>query len=138
MENPEKRFRLRLGNQVVGYMRKVSDLMVMYSADSFWWTGRKIAYDELDEYVGVRDKNNRHIYEWDLVHFKLDPDEDYRLGAVLWEVHSETFGIKAVEEGMFIPLSVNGVQMFNSRQLEVYSYLFINRELLSKLGVRED
>ena len=138
MENPEKRYRLRQGKKIVGYLRKVSDLMVMYSADCFWWTGRPIAYKELDEWIGLRDKNNRYIYEWDLVHFKLDPDGAYRLGAVLWEVNSEQFGIKGIEDEVFIPLEVKGVQMFNPRQLEVYSYLFINPHLKEKLGVQEE
>lgn len=137
MENPEKRFRLRVGDKIAGYMRKVSDIMVMYSRDSFWWTGKKIQYDELDEWTGVKDKNNRHIYEWDLVYFKMDPDAEYTIGAVLWEVNSETFGIKAVQEGGFIPLFVDGVQMFNPGQLEVFSFLFINPDLKEKLGVRD-
>lgn len=118
-------------------MRKVSDIMVMYSPDSLWWTGKKIQYDELDEWTGLKDKNNRHIYEWDLVYFKIDPDAEYTIGAVLWEVNSETFGIKAVEEGGFIPMFVDGVQMFNPRQLEVFSFLFINPDLKEKLGVRD-
>lgn len=137
MKNPEKRFRLRQGEKITGYMRKVSDVMVMYSADGFWWTGRPIAYDELDEWVGLRDKNNRHIYEWDLLHFKLDPDDAYSLGALLWEANSQQFGIKGIKEEVFVPLEVNGVPMFNPRQLEVYSYLFINPQLKEKLGVQE-
>jgi hypothetical protein len=49
MSNPEKRFRLRKGEQIVGYMRKVSPTMILYSRDGFWWRGFAIEYDELDE-----------------------------------------------------------------------------------------
>jgi hypothetical protein len=133
----EKRFRLRIGNTVVGYMRKISGTSVFYSPDAFWWSGRKIDYNEVDEWTGLKDKNNRYIYEWDILYFKLDPYKDYTRGVVLWENKSETFGIRALDEEVFIPLKVNGVNMFNSRETQVFSYLFLNKELQNQLGVKE-
>lgn len=137
MEFSEPRFRLRTGEKVVGYMRKVADSMVMYSTDSFWWTGSKLLYDEVDEWTGLKDMNGRHIYEWDILYYKLDPDGEYLEGVVLWEVNDEDFGIRNIHDGSFIPLYVNGVEMFNQRQLRVFSYLFINPELKERLGVKE-
>lgn len=135
--NRERRFRIRRDEEVVGFMRKVSDLMVLYSSDGFWWRGHKIPYNEVDEFTGLRDKNNRHIYEWDILYFKLDPDGDYRRGVILWEGRQQHFGIRDLEADNFIPLFVEAVAMFNPRQMEVYSYLFINPELKKELGVRE-
>lgn len=137
MENPERRFRLRNDEEIVGYMRKVSDTMVLYSRDNFWWRGVKIDYNALDEYTGLQDKNNRHIFEWDILYFKMDPDGAYREGVILWEVKQKIFGIKDLKGGSFIPLFMSGVPMFNQRELEVYSYLFLNPDLKERLGVRD-
>jgi len=121
----------------VGYLRKISDTMILYSRDSYWWTGRKINYDEIDEWVGYKDKNGRHIYEWDILYYKIDPDGNYRKGAILWEARREVFGIRDLEQETFIPLVVDGIKMFNERQLQVFSHLFINPELMKKLKVKE-
>ena len=111
--------------------------MVLYSKDSFWWTGNKIEYEEIDEWTGLRDMNGRLIYEWDILYYKLDPDAEYLRGVILWEGNNEEFGIRNVMDGSFIPLFVDGVKMFNERQLKVFSYLFLNPELQKKLGVGE-
>lgn len=137
VENIERRFRLRNGEKIVGFMRKVTSSMVLYSTDGFWWRGHKIEYSDLDEFTGLRDKNDKHLYEWDLVNYKIDPDGAYHKGAILWENRQKIFGIKDLAMNSFIPLSVDGVLMFNQRQLEVFSYLFINPSLKKKLGVRD-
>lgn len=135
-ENP--RYRLRNGKSIAGYMRKISDRMTLYSRDAYWWTGHEIYYQDIDEWVGLKDKNNSFIYEWDIVNFKIDPTEDtVSKGVVLWEANSESFGIKAIEEGHFFPLDVNGVKMFNGRDLKVYSHLFLNPDLQDFLGVKD-
>ena len=137
MENPEKRFRLRQKERIVGYMRKVTKTMVLYSSDGFWWKGHPIEYSELDEFTGLRDQNNTYVYEWDILNYKLDPDGEYRKGVVLWEGREKVFGIKDIEEGHFIPLFMADIALFNPRQLKVFSYLFLNPDLRESLGVKE-
>ncbi len=137
MENPERRFRLRQDDKIVGYMRKLSQSMVLYSSDGFWWRGHKPSYNLVDEYTGLRDRNNRYIYEWDILYFKIDPDGEYSKGVILWEGRQEIFGIKAIDEGSFIPLFVEGIAMFNSYQLEVFSHLWLNPKLKEYLGVKD-
>lgn len=136
MKDREIRYRLRLGRKIMGHMRKMGNSMLLYSRDSFWWTGREIDYDEIDEWTGLKDKNGRFIYEWDILYFKLDPDAAYHKGVILWEGNSGEFGIRDLEEGAFIPLFIDGIKMFNERQLQVFSYLFLNPELQRKLGVQ--
>jgi len=137
MENPERRFRLRIDAEIVGYMRRLSKRMVLYSSDGLWWRGQKLDYNTVDEYTGIRDRNNQFIYEWDILEFKIDPDGDYEKGVILWEGGEKVFGIKSIEHGSFIPLFVNGIAMFNPRELKVFSHLFLNPELKEQLGVRD-
>ncbi len=118
-------------------MRKMAGSMIMYSRDSFWWTGKKLEYKEVDEWIGLHDKNGRGIYEWDILYYKIDPDGEDQTGVVLWQAQNEEFGICDINSEVFIPLTVNGVMMFNPRQFKVFSYLFINPELQKKLGVEE-
>jgi hypothetical protein len=132
----EKRFRLRVGNRVVGFMRKINKRTVFYSRDGFWWSGQSIPYDEVDEWTRMRDKNGQYVYEWDILYYKMDPDGPYLRGAVLWEGTDEVFGIKGLDDPSFIPLFVQGVEMFNPRQLEVFSQLYLNPKIKKQLGVR--
>lgn len=137
MSSFENRYRLRIDQDIVGYMRKVSNRMIMYSKDSFWWNGRKLLYQDVDEWTGFKDKNNRYIYEWDILKYKIDPDGPYLEGVILWEANSEEFGIRNIKDGSFIPLTVDEIKMFNERQLIVFSFLFVNPDLKKKLGVKD-
>lgn len=137
MENPERRFRLRQEYQIVGYMRKVSESLIFYSKDGLWWRGQKPEYNQIDEYTGLRDRNNRHIYEWDILKFKIDPDGDYLEGVILWEGREKLFGIKPIDGSSFIPMFLEGVPMFNPRELKVYSHLWLNPDLKAFLKVKD-
>jgi hypothetical protein len=135
--NPERRFRLRLDNEIVGYMRKVSERMILYSRDGFWWRGVKPEYNEVDEYAGLRDRNNQHIFEWDILKFKIDPDGAYEKGVVLWEGREKQFGIKPINGGSFIPMFVHEIPMFNPREMQVFSHLWLNPNLKAGLRVKD-
>lgn len=134
---PEERYRVRMNREIVGYLRVMNGKSHFFSRDGFWWTGRPLEYNVQDEYVGVKDKNNQHIYEWDLVKYKIDPDEPYREGAVLWQPDQDRFVIRDLEEDLYYPFDVEGLQMFNPMQLEVFSYLFINPDLQELWGLTE-
>lgn len=131
----EYRYRLRKGNQIVGYMRKVGKQSYYYSRDSFWWTGTAIKYDEIDEWTGLYDKNRTLIYEWDILHFKIDPDGVFYTGVILWQVDKQRFVIRKADEEIYFPLCIDDLQLFNPRQLEVFSYLFLNPDLKDYLGI---
>jgi len=135
MNANESRYRLRKQNEIVGYMRKINEKSLFYSPDAFWWSGRKIAYDEIDEWTGLHDKHRKLIYEWDIVKFKVDPEADYCTGVVLWEARNKHFVIRQVDEDVCFPLFMADLQLFNQQQLEVFSYLFLNPELKAHLGI---
>lgn len=133
----EKRYRLRIDEKVVGYMRQIGKESFFFSRDAFWWSGRKIDYKEVDEWTGFFDKNRTPIYEWDIIHFKVDPDGEYEDGVVLWESNKKRFVIRKVNEAIHFPFDTDGLQLFDPRQLEVFSYLFINPELIDELGLND-
>ncbi|MBI1317021.1 hypothetical protein GC167_09230 [bacterium] len=133
----EIRHRLRKEHQVLGYRREIGGGMVFYSRDGFWWSGKPIPYAQLDEWVGWKDRNRQHIFEFDIIRCKLDPDADDCLAAVLWEANRKRFVLKFWEEDVHFPLVMEGIQLFDERKLQVVSHLFLNPDLMHRLGVVE-
>ncbi len=135
----EKRFRLRRNNKIVGYMREGNGKTHFYSRDGFWWSGKPIYYEQLDEWTGWLDKNRKHIFEWDIVKCKLDPDGPYEEAAVLWQKNAKRFTLAFLNDSqLHIPLQMNGLQMFSPNQIEIISYLFINPDIMEQLGVKDE
>ena len=138
LDPKEKRYRLREENKVVGYAKEVFGGARFFSKDGAWWSGREIGYNKIDEWVGLKDRNGKFIFEWDIVSFKVDPDEkEYRRGAILWEKQNKRFGIRQLDEEIFIPLQVEGMDLFKTGQIKVISFLFINPDIAKELGLEE-
>jgi hypothetical protein len=135
----EKRYRLRRAQKIVGYCRELPTGTTFYSKDSFWWTGYVIPYTQLDEWTGWRDKNRTLIYEYDIVKCKLDPDGEFKNAAVLWHAKEEEFCLRILsEDSLHFPLEMSGIAMFNPKEIQVYSHLFLNPEIMDELGVKDD
>lgn len=137
MQN-EIRFRLRDGNRIVGYVRRMPTGGDFFSKDGFWWTGTHIPYEQIDEWTGWRDINQKHIYEYDIVSCKIDPDGPSEKAAVLWDKEKERFSLRMLERDIHIPMEMNGIQMFNPRQVRIVSFLFINPEIMTRLGIQDE
>ena len=131
------RYRLRKDATILGYMRKVYGGAYFYSKDSNWWTGREINYKQIDEWTGFKDKNRKLIYEWDIVYYKIDPQQKPQLGAILWQKKNKRFGIRDLRQDLFLPLKAEGLKLFKQDELEIYSYLFINPEILEKWDLKD-
>jgi hypothetical protein len=133
----EKKYRLRVDERIVGFKRQVSKTMVFYSKNEFWWNGQPIGHKQIDEFTGMTDKNNTRIYEWDIVRFELTKEDGKEEGVVLWNAQDKCFGIKRINNTGFVPFEVDSVRLFQSKDLEVYSYLFINPEVMNRLGLED-
>lgn len=134
----EIRYRLRNGTALAGYLREIQRSH-FFSKDGFWWSGKGIAYIQRDEWVGYKDKNNTFIFEWDILYYKMDPDAPSKRGVVLWQKKSKCFGILDLDDlDVFIPFEMNGVTLFNPRQFEVFSHLYLNPDLMELLGLEDE
>lgn len=113
-------------------MRKVNEHSLFYSRGK-WWQGHKIVYTEIDEWVGLKDRNGRHIYEWDILEYKIDPEGVNEKAVMLWQEKEKEFGLLDITHHIFIPIEVNGIYMFNPGQLKVVSALYQEHELRREL-----
>ncbi len=134
----ETRFRLRIQTTIVGYVRIIDGKSKFFSKDGFFWSGRKIDHNEIDEWTGYFDKNKQAIYEWDILTFKIDPDGEDHTGVVLWEANQKRFVIRNVNNELYFPFETNGLKLFSTHQLKVFSYLFLNPNLKHELGFDDD
>ncbi len=67
MSQDFKLFRLRIDQSIQGYMKLFSNGVINYSKDQFWWHGDEIEYEEKDQFSGQLDRNNRPLFENDVV-----------------------------------------------------------------------
>jgi hypothetical protein len=70
-------YRLRKQDKIICQMRRRGD-QVFFSKDGFWWRGDEQLSAQVkkglflvDDYTGIRDKNNRFLFAEDIVQFRL-------------------------------------------------------------------
>lgn len=72
----EKLFRLRKNDEIVGFLREV-DGRSYYSSNGYQWSGKKIAYSDSDRFTGYKDRNDRRIFERDVLTSTDYPSNEY-------------------------------------------------------------
>lgn len=132
----EQRYRLRFGDHVVGYLRRIEGTD-FYSPDGFWWTGKPIDYAHIDEAVGLRDRHRRHLYEWDIVQFTPLPEAPDELGVFLWNKGQKRWVLRSIESEVDYHLNLGDVSLFRGADLVLHSHVFLNPELQRVWGLEE-
>ena len=93
----EVRTRLRVGHRVVGYEKEVQG-MTFFSKDLLWWSGTRIDHDARDAALGFRDKNDRPLFDQDVVVARWSASgEERRLHLRLTGTWLEAFDIDGGE-----------------------------------------
>jgi hypothetical protein len=132
----ERRYRLRQGPEIVGFLRDIQGSL-FYSRDGFWWTGIPIRYEHVDEWTGWMDVQRKRIYEWDLVEYTT-ADNKKDLFAVLRKDSDHLFGLRNIKTDDFFPFSIRGVELFEASRCKVISHVFINPELMEAWDLRDE
>ena len=132
----ERRYRLRQGPEIAGFLRDIQGSL-FYSRDGFWWTGRPVLYEHVDEWTGWFDAQRKRIYEWDLVEYATT-DAKNDLFAVLWDASECLFGLRNIKTDDFFPFSIRGVALFEDSRCKVISHVFINPELMESWDLRDE
>ncbi len=132
----EHRYRLRFGDRVVGYLRRIEGTD-FYSPDGFWWTGKTMDYAHLDEAVGLRDRHRTHLYEWDIVRFKPVSEGAEELGVFLWNKKQKRWVLRSVETEVDYHLEVDGFPLIQPADLTLHSHVFLNPQLQRAWGLEE-
>ena len=137
LNSNETRYRLRIGEDIVGYAREIGRTRY-YSKDQFWWNGVIIKHNQVDECIGLKDLNNRPLFEFDIIEYAIDGGRD-RMGCILWEHKKEQFIIKDLDDiSLDIPFSVDGLVLFAPEDMKFRAHLFAQPDLMHALGVRDN
>jgi hypothetical protein len=138
MQPIEIRYRLRRGPKVVGFMRKIGNKNFFFSPDEYWWNGKTIDHDHMDEESGMYDGQGQRLYEMDIVRYSLEGWLD-REGVIQWSAARGGFYLLDIEDpSMHIPLKLEGLSLFPMKDLKFKDHLFSQPELMAVLGVRDN
>jgi hypothetical protein len=72
----ESIFRLRERDEIIGYLRIVNDSSY-YSINGYQWSGKTIEYTDKDLFTGFKDRNDKRIFERDIVSSTDYPLNEY-------------------------------------------------------------
>ena len=122
-------FRLRVDQQIVGYMRYITPSQQYFSTDRFWWKAQPIDYTIKDSYVEKDDVNQQWVFEHDIIEVSSFQVPDPLFKAVLLS-SKHSFEFIALNYETFEEIPACDWQHY---RFKVISYLFINQDLEFKL-----
>lgn len=93
---------------------------------------RQVIPETVGQFTGLYDKNNKEIYEGDIVkYYVLTLKDYYKIGVIKFERGS--FYIEGIKEWIADDVSVNELPFFSSRNLEVIGNVYDNPGLLEEI-----
>lgn len=127
VEGQQELLRLRNGGQILGYSRQHHN-STFFSKDGFWWNGSPIGFSESDRFSGIRDKNNRNLFEHDIV--SLSFRSPFRPSAV-YRIRFIAEVLQFVHMGKNYPEGLDILQKVSS--IELVSFTFLNTDLVFEI-----
>ena len=129
-------FRLRDENDVLGYMKINTKNKFEFSKDLMWWESRSLKYDLKDQWSGFKDKNNRLLFEHDIIFYR-NANKTKQLAVILYDYDLECFYLYDIDDDG-INFSKKNIldckcPLFYKTELSFYSYLFLNKTLMEEV-----
>ena len=85
----------------------------------------------------MRDRKRTRLYEWDIVRFKPNADQDEELGVFLWNKQQKRWILRSIDTEIDYHLNVNGIDLFYGSDLLLESHVFLNPDLQRAWGLQE-
>ena len=118
-------FRLRVGPQVVGYLRIYANGILEYSADQFWWHGTPIEYTEKDQYSGLKDRNNRSLFEYDVVAIRMSLNKhNKRPGVIQFNRDRDAFVWIEIDSNRMFDLFADHLPLLHKSECTFIGFAF--------------
>jgi len=118
-------FRLRIGTEIVGYMKVHANGLNDFSNDRFWWTSTPIEYNTKDKYCGLKDKDNRALFEYDIVAMRLSVGPKDKIpGMIRFDNIRASFILIALDTFQEYALFANELPLFHKSELMFLGFSF--------------
>ncbi len=120
-------FRLRIKDTIVGYMKLFSSGIKNYSKDQFWWHGEPIEYDYKDQYSGQLDRNNRPLFEHDVVAMRTTTKSNPKSNCYMYFCDERNaFVLEQIDNQQVFELFAGSEPLFHKSELTFVGFHFNN------------
>ena len=111
-------FRLRNDTTIVGYLKLYANGKSEFSKDMFWWHGDRIQYDEKDAFSGQYDRNNRALFNNDVVAIRKGTTPKEKTNCLLtFDEERGSFTFIEIETEQLFELFLNDLPLFHKSEL---------------------
>ena len=118
MPNNYQLFRLRRSNEILGYLRLYANGRKNYSKDQFWWGGKPIEYTEKDMHAGILDRNNRPLFENDIVLMRsTSKPEPKSKCQIFFDPDQEAFILQEIDSENHYNLFAGSIPLFHKNEI---------------------
>lgn len=135
MRSKVNKYRLRDEKTIVGYAEETAEGMLFTGKYPRFWLKSNQKFTHIDEAIGVLDKLNRMIYEYDILSYKINHKQMRREGIVLWSEEKEAFGIYDVISKHFSFFFVEDLFLFQRDKVEIVSHVFNRPDIELKFNL---
>ncbi|MDX1651463.1 MAG: hypothetical protein R3277_03150 [Brumimicrobium sp.] len=114
-------FRLRNGDEIVGYRREIGNY-TLFSKSLYFWNGSPIEFLQQDKCTGYKDRNDKWLFEKDIITSTDHPSKSY---IITYDSLLTKFLLVDYFEGLIFDHSVEDF-LADKRKIRWVTYEFIN------------